>query len=351
MLLSAYFLTKFIVKEDNNMANKQDIGGARRNEKGRRVDNKGRLLNKGEQQRKNGMYMYTYVNPFSTKKNKKEYLYSWKLMHTDKMPAGKKNDLSLREKIKLLERDLFDKVCPNGNGLTVYELVDKYIQTKEKVRKTTRAGYKTCLKFLENDPLGKRRIDTVRVADAKLWLVGLQKNGMSYSSIKTKRGVLRPAFQLALDSDWIRKNPFDFELKDLLINDSIKRSALTVRQERLYLKFIKEDPYYSEFYDGIFLLFKLGLRISEFCGLTLKDLDFKNKLINIDHQLQYTGGTGMYTQDNTKTDAGVRKLPMDDEVYESLKLIVKNRRKPKIEYLVDIVAQLSRQKSKIFIMN
>lgn len=48
-------------------------------------------------------------------------------------------------------------------------------------------------------------------------------------------------------------------------------------------------------------------------------------------QIQHAG----HIQDNTKTDAGVRKLPMDDEVYECLKRVVKNRRKPKIEYLVD----------------
>ena len=314
------------------MANSNEIGGARKDAKGRRVDHKGRLLNKGEQQRKNGMYMYTYVNPFTKKKS---YLYSWKLMHTDRTPAGKENDLSLREKIKLLERDLFDNICPNGNNITVYQLVEKYIETKTKARNTTRAGYKTCLKFLANDPLGSKRIDTIRVADAKLWLVNLQKNGMSYSSIKTKRGVLRPAFQLALDSDWIRKNPFDFELKDLLINDSIKRKALTVRQERLYLNFIKNDIHYKQYYDAIFLMFQLGCRVSEFCGLTLKDIDLKKRLVNVDHQLQYNGTVGMYIEHNTKTDAGVRQIPMTDEVYECFKRVIKNRNKPKVEYIID----------------
>ena len=30
------------------------------------------------------------------------------------------------------------------------------------------------------------------------------------------------------------------------------------------------------------------MRISEFCGLTLKDIDIENRTVNIDHQLQRT---------------------------------------------------------------
>lgn len=37
---------------------------------------------------------------------KRIFVYSWKLERHDKMPEGKKADLSLREKEKLLERDL-----------------------------------------------------------------------------------------------------------------------------------------------------------------------------------------------------------------------------------------------------
>lgn len=314
------------------MANKESLGGTRRDEKGRRVDSKNRLLRVGEQQRKDGCYMFSYLNPVT---GKREFVYSWKLERHDKMPAGKRPDISLREKEKQIERDLFDNITPKGNNYTVLQLVELYIETKTKVRKTTSGGYKTCVNFLKKDPMGSKRIDTVSIADAKKWLVKLQADGMGYSSIKSKRGVLRPAFQLAADSDWIRKNPFDFELKDLLIDDSVKRYALTEREERLYLNFIKNDEHYKQYYDGMFLLFKLGLRVSEFCGLTKKDIDFKNRLINIDHQLQYTGGSGAYIEHNTKTDAGVRKLPMDDEVYECLKRVIKNRPKPKIEPIID----------------
>ena len=42
-----------------------------------------------------------------------------------------------------------------------------------------------------------------------------QKEGKGYSTLRNIKGVLRPAFQMAVDDDIIRKNPFDFLLHQL----------------------------------------------------------------------------------------------------------------------------------------
>ena len=127
------------------------------------------------------------------------------------------------------------------------------------------------------------------MSDAKAWLIKLQKvDGRGYSSIHSIRGVLRPAFQMAVDDDLIRKNPFGFELASVVINDSVTREAISRKQERDLLKFIKEDKYFSRYYDGIYILFHTGLRISEFCGLTIQDVEFEQMRIKVDHQLQRT---------------------------------------------------------------
>lgn len=297
----------------------------------KRRDNKGRVLRLGEQQREDGRYMYTYLDPVT---KKRQFLYSWRLEVHDKTPVGKKADLSLREKEKLVENDIRDGISLSGGDMTVLELVEKYIEQRKNVRPTTKAGYKTVVNLLKKDELGSLKINRINTMDAKTWILQLQSNGKSYSSIHTIRGVLRPAFQMAYESDIIRKNPFDFELHNFLINDSVKRDALTPKQERDYLKFIKEDEHFSQYYDGIYLLLKTGLRIGEFCGLTLKDIDLKNRTINVDHQLQYVGNKGKYIE-KTKTDAGTRVLPMTDDVYETFKRVVSGRKKPKVETMID----------------
>lgn len=97
----------------------------------------------------------------------------------------------------------------------------------------------------------------------------MQKDGRGYNTIHAIRGVIRPAFQMVVDDDLLCKNPFEFMLATVVVNDSVTREAITREQERKYLEFIKNDKHFSRYYEGIYILFKTGLRISEFTGLTM----------------------------------------------------------------------------------
>lgn len=190
------------------------------------------------------------------------------------------------------------------------------------------------LSLLSREEFGRRRIDKVRISDAKAWLIQLQKNGRGFSTIRTIRGVLRPAFQMAVDDDLIRKNPFGFELATVIYNDSVTREALTRDQECKFLKFVQEDSHFKRYYDGIYILFHTGLRISEFTGLTKADIDFRNMKINVDHQLQRYVKVG-YKVVEPKTESGIRQIPMTAEVAECFRRIIKARKKPKKEPVID----------------
>ena len=204
---------------------------------------------------------------------------------------------------------------------------------KNGVRKSTQAGYKTVVNVLKKEEFGSRRISDIRIFNAKLWLIQMQKSGRGYSSIHTIRGVLRPAFQMAVDDDVLLKNPFEFQLATIIINDSIRREAITKKQERMFRKFVKDDPHFSKYYEGIYILFKTGMRISEFCGLTIHDIDMKERTIDINHQLQRLSDME-YIIEPTKTNSGKRVLPMTQDVYECFQTILKNRKAPKKEPMV-----------------
>lgn len=295
----------------------------------KRRDNRNRILRNGESQRPDGRYVFKYINA----DGKQKFLYSWKLERTDKLPAGKRDDLSLREKIKKLQLSMAEGLVPDGGKMTVLQLVEKYVLQKTGVRHSTEAGYRTVINILKKEDFGSRRIDRVKLSDAKIWLIKLQKDGRSYSSIHSIRGVLRPAFQMACDDDLIRKNPFEFQLATVVVNDSVTREAITRKQERAFLEFIRQDKHFCKYYDGMFILFKTGLRISEFVGLTLADIDLRNREIDVNHQLQRTSQME-YIIAETKTDAGTRVLPMSPEVFECFERIVENRRKPTVEPMV-----------------
>lgn len=172
------------------------------------------------------------------------------------------------------------------------------------------------------------------MSDAKAWLINLQQiDGRGYSSIHSIRGVLRPAFQMAVDDDLLHKNPFEFELASVIVNDSVTREAITRKQQRDLLKFIQEDKHFSRYYDAIYILFHTGLRISEFCGLTISEIEFGEMRIKVDHQLQRTAQM-QYVIEEPKTDKGIRYVPMTEAVAACFRRIIANRKTPKIEPMV-----------------
>ncbi len=72
----------------------------------KRRDNKNRILRNGESQRPDGRYQFKY----NDNDGKVRFVYSWRLDKNDRAPAGKKRDISLREKEKQIEQDLFNGI-------------------------------------------------------------------------------------------------------------------------------------------------------------------------------------------------------------------------------------------------
>lgn len=162
-------------------------------------------------------------------------------------------------------------------------------------------------------------------------IAAMNQNKRYYTSTPE---ILRPAFQMAVDDDVLHKNPFSFELATVVVNDSVTREAITKDQMRKFLKFVHDDNVYCKYYEVVYILFHTGMRISEFCGLTLKDVDLEKRIINIDHQLQRTSDMRLIIE-STKTNVGTRKLPMTEDVFRCFQAIVEDREKPRFEKMVD----------------
>ena len=287
---------------------------------GQRRDSKHRVLHTGESVRANGKYQYKYsVN------GKPKFIYSWRLLPSDPQPVGRQPCLSLRELEKMVRQDLDSKLDPLGKNITVNELIERYLMTRTGVRPNTQMNYNFVKNIMSKEAFGSRKITQIKTSDAKLFLIKLQQeDGKGSSTIKTIRGVLRPAFQMAVDDDILLKNPFGFPLVGVIINTEHTREAISKEEMKKFLKFVRYDNVYYKYYDAFYILFHTGLRISEFCGLTIKDLDMTNRVINVDHQLQRTSHME-YIIEATKTNAGTRKIPMTEDVYQTFKRILDNR--------------------------
>ena len=283
----------------------------------KRKDNKGRILRTGESQRKDLIYQYRYTD-----------------IHGKRQTAYSSDLKELREKEKEIQKQLNDGIDYAAGKITVIQLLERYISLKQGVRYNTKVGYNFVLNLIKKEDFGYRQIRDIKVSDAQKWIMKLHSDGKGYSTITSVRGVVKPAFQMAYNEDIIRRNPFDFKLADVVPNDSRKRIAMTDEQQKIWMDFIREDKTYCKYYDEFIVLLGTGMRVSEFCGLTKSDLDFENRRIRVDHQLVRERG-GKYYVEKTKTECGIRFIPMTDDVYQSLKNILANRRKMKTEIIVD----------------
>jgi len=287
----------------------------------KRRDNRGRILRTGESQRKDGRYAYKYTDAYG----KAKFVYAWKLVATDKTPAGKRDDQSLREKEKEIRRDLDDGIDTIGKKMTVCQLYAKQNSHKKNVKIGGQKSRDYLMGILQNDPIGARSIDTVKPSDAKEWAIRMNEKGFAFQTIYNFKRSLRAAFFTAIEDDYLRKNPFNFALDAVIEDDREPKQALTPQQTESLLEFAANDATYEKYVDEIIILLETGLRISEFCGLTAK-LDFAGRMILVDHQLLRDAENGYYIE-TPKTKSGSREVPMTEKAYQAFQRILLNRGK------------------------
>ncbi len=281
----------------------------------KRKDSKGRVLKDGESQRANGTYDYRYTD-----------------IHKKRRCIYAKSLTELRKKEDELRRDMADGIDYAAGEMTVAELVDRYMNLKRGLKQNSLRSYGSAVKRIHADPFGQKPIKTVKLSDAKGWLVFLHDSGIKQNTIGVLQSVVRPAFEMAVDDDIIRKNPFKFKLSDVVPKDAYVRDALTKEQQERYLQFVQDCG--GNYYDDIVILLGTGLRVSELYGLTKQDVDFKTRCIHIDHQLCRTADKPYFIT-SPKTASGVRTIPMTDAVYLALKRVMKNRTVSKSERIID----------------
>lgn len=275
-----------------------------------RKDSKGRALKNGESQRtQDGRYVYTYTNSVG----KRTYIYALTLEE-------------LREKEENLIRNQLDGIKPYKDGKEDLNfLVDRYMATKNNLASSTYANYMYMYDRFCREGFGLNIVTDIRYSDILYFYQGLVMDGIEPKTVETLHCVLHPAFAMAVRDDVIRKNPTDgalSELRKVRKDKKKKKSALTIEEQIELMEFVESHPYYSKWRQLFTVLLGTGCRIGEVCGLRWKDIDLENRLIDINHSMTFfrRGKRAPYTYEfkvgPPKTDAGYRKIPMLDEVYD-----------------------------------
>lgn len=288
----------------------------------KRKDNKGRILKDGESQRKDGRYRYQYTDP----KGDRHEVYSWKLVETDRTPPGKRDDISLREKIKQLNRDMDDGIrTAADNKITLNEMFELYMAGKYELKQSTRTNYLYMYRNYVSQGIGKKKIASIRYSDIKAFYNQLIKDkGFKPNSMEIINTILHPVFTLAVRDGYIRNNPTDGVMAEIKKGhnwEKPKRHALTEQEQEAFIDYIANSDIYRHWLPLFTVFLGTGCRVGEIIGLRWQDCEFENNTISINHNLIYrqqdNGKCEMHIT-TPKTSAGCRTIPMLNEVRKAL---------------------------------
>ena len=280
-----------------------------------RKDNKGRVLEKGESQRNDGTYMYRWTDL----SKKRQTIYARTL-----------NELRQKE-LQVTRTEIISGVSWESNKITVRELIERYLSLK-KVRITTEQKYRYLINMLDKIQILDIPIKDIKTSLAKQYMITLSNMGYSYGTVQNAKTLLKPSFQMAVEDDYIVKNPFLFTLSNIIENDSKQRFSMSEEEEKHYIEFISNHGWFRHIYDDVVILLNTGMRVSELYGLTFKDVDLKNRRINVNKQLHRIDGK--YVVLPPKSKAGNRILAMNDATRKAF-MHKRTEVRPKVEYAID----------------
>lgn len=286
----------------------------------KRKDKKGRILKEGESQRSDGRYQYQYTGV----DKKRHSVYSWKLLPSDKVSEGVRKCQSLREKEKEIQKSLLEGAKKRSVSITLNEMFDIYIQNKryrgKALSPNSIRNYKGMYnKHIRESYLGKMKVQDIKKSHIVEFYLSLQKDSLSYGTITFYQKVLSAVFNMAIDEEFIDRNPTIRALNQIE-GCSKEKQALSVKEQESLLTYAKK--YNLDMYRKLVFLIDSMCRVSEFAGITWDDINMKEKIISINHQLQfrkYDGDDCAKFRIAPTKGRNVRYIPMTNRLYRVLK--------------------------------
>ena len=257
----------------------------------------GKELGKGISQRKeDGLYIARFTNRFGKRQ-----------VISDKTYNGIQK--KLREAIFADER----AINVVNNNMTLDEWFVKWMDTcKKNCRNNTKDTYARHYKRVKK-ALGWRKLNKLNLVVMQDAINDLKTDNERRNSKK----ILVDMLDKALASDLITKNVAKQITTDVTREDKRPRRVLTVEETAIFLKEAEDTFYYTLFVVAL----ETGMRIGELSGLQWEDIDYRKKLIHVNHSMTYFSKDGKYIFElhPTKTNKGMRDIPLTTKAIKALK--------------------------------
>ena len=273
-----------------------------------RKDKKGRVLQKGESQRKDGRYHYAYTNVAG----KRCFIYADSLAE-------------LRKKERDHQVASWQGATRYGTQASLNYMFDRSLALKVGIKESTYASYRQSYDNHVREEFGRQAVKNISYSDIMVFYSYLAKSKkLALSTIEHIHLQIYSALDLALQDGMILKNPSDGAFgafRRAMGDDARKIRALTLDEQKRFLEFIDGHPVWGRYHSIFQVMLGTGLRVGELCGLRWQDVDIENRLVDINHSIVHIKAVKGESKDHMavslpKTKAGIRQVPLMKPVIE-----------------------------------
>lgn len=288
----------------------------------KRRDNKGRILRTGEVQRPDGKYMFRYTDSTGVRRA----VYSWKLVSTDKLKEGQRDSLPLREKEKLIFKDIDDQIksC-DAEKITVDDLYWQFLDIRKDLKESTRCCYNDIYNKHIKPVIGQRPVGKIKPTELqKMYQSMVSEAGVNPTTAQKAHSIVYQIFENAVMDNIIRTNPASNAFRNFRKTAELTpacRDPLTIEQQAIFIDYVYLSHKHNRLANLFTVLLGTGMRIGEALGLRWCDCNFDEGIIYVTHTIMYKrceDGNYRYRISSPKTEAGNREIPMLEDVKAAL---------------------------------
>jgi len=234
-----------------------------------------------------------------------------------KIGRDKKLALEVAEKIKaklVLNELSIEKI--NSKCPTFKEYAEMWLSLPHERKESTQTNYKRYLRGYVYSHIGDMRLDKIGRKDFKLLFDKIVIKGLKFSTCRAIRIPINGVLDHAIDSELIHVN----HLKNIKFGQNKVKYKVNPLTEEETVSLLNEMLIFrdGDFYPPLLCLYRTGMRIGELQALAWNDIDFENRLIDINKT--WWRGT-ITTTKNSKN----RKVDMSRQLGEVLREVKHNQ--------------------------
>lgn len=241
------------------------------------------------------------------------------LTRTIRLPNGKrkyvrgKTQEEVDKKIADLKQEI-DLGIDVGNETTFKAYAEQWFKMEKSVglMESTIRGYRGKLDRHIYPYIGSVKLRDVKPQQIRDLMY--QISGMSRKSQSVILSILRSVFDLAVDDNLIIRSPVSPKIK-AKGQPTPEVEPLTPEQETALLKAAEG----TRVYPFVYTILRTGMRRGEIEALMWSDIDFSNDVIHIRRHAAPDENGRPVVLDGAKTDAGVRDIPMPEDLKQYLR--------------------------------